>query len=76
MTEAVQRAIKYVFEDMQIDLLSVFHYPHNLISKRVIEKCGFEYEGIIKQGCKRYDGQIFDAVFYSILKSDYLKSIH
>lgn len=71
MTEAVKRVIKYVFEEMNIDLLSVFHYPHNIPSKRVIEKCGFQYEVTLKQTQKIYDGQIFDSVCYSILKSEY-----
>ena len=71
MTEAVKRVIRYAFEEMNIDLLSTFHYPQNFRSKRVIEKCGFQYEGIIKNGAKTYDGHIFDTVFYSILKSEY-----
>ena len=71
MTEAVKRAIEYVFDEMNIDLLTAFHYPHNIRSKRVIEKCGFKYEVTIKQGSKIYDGQVFDNVCYSILKSEY-----
>ena len=71
MTEAVKRVIKYAFEEVNVDLLSVFHYPHNIRSKRVIEKCGFQYETTIKQGHKIYDGQVFDTVCYSMLKSDY-----
>jgi len=71
MTEAVKRVVKYAFKEMNIDLLSVFHYPHNIRSKRVIEKCGFNYEVTIKQGNKIYDGQVFDTVCYSIFKSEY-----
>lgn len=71
MTEAVRAVIKFVFEEMNIDLLSAFHYPENIKSKRVLERCGFEYEGIIEQGCKRFDGEVFDAVCYSIFKSDF-----
>ena len=71
MAEAVKRVIKYVFEELNIDLLSAFHYPDNIRLKRVLEKCGFEYEMTIEQGCKRYDGEVFDAVCYSVLKSDY-----
>jgi len=71
MTEAAKRVIRYAFEETDIDLLSVFHYPHNFRSKRVIERCGFEYEVTIEQGNKIYDGQIFDTVCYSILKSEY-----
>ena len=71
MTEAVREVIKFVFEDMNTDLLSAFHYPDNVKSKRVLERCGFEYEGTIEQGCKRFDGKVFDAICYSLLKSDY-----
>ena len=71
MTEAVKRVTKYLFEELNIDLLTIFFYPHNVRSKRVIEKCGFEYEFTIKQARKIYDGQVFDTVVYSMLKSDY-----
>ena len=40
-------------------------------SKRVIEKCGFQYEVTINHGSKIYNGKIFDNICYSILKSDY-----
>lgn len=71
MTEAVKRVTKYLFEEMNIDLLTIFFYSHNVRSKRVIEKCGFDYETTIKQARKIYDGQVFDTVVYSMLKSDY-----
>jgi putative acetyltransferase len=71
MTEAVKRVVQYAFEETNTKLLSVFHLPHNLRSKRVIEKCGFQYEGTIVQGYENYDGQIFDSVCYHILKSEY-----
>lgn len=74
MTEAIKRIIKYLFEEVNIDLLSAFHYPDNIKSKKILYNCGFEYETTIEQGCQRYDGQIFDAVCYSILKSDYFKN--
>ena len=71
MPEALRRVIKYAFEEMNVELLSVFHYPHNTRSKRVIEKCGFYYEITIPQGQKIYDGQVFDTVCYSILADEY-----
>jgi len=75
MTEAVKGVVKYVFDEMEIDLLSAFHFPHNIRSKRVLEKCGFTYEVTIKHGNTIYDGQIFDTVCYSLLKTDYYKSM-
>lgn len=71
MTEAIKQIIKYLFEEMNIDLLSAFHYPDNVKSKKLLENCGFKYEITINQGSQRYDGQAFDAICYSILKSDY-----
>jgi putative acetyltransferase len=73
MTETVKRVVKYAFDEMNIELLTAFHFPHNIRSKRVIEKCGFQYEVTIEQGYKNYDGQIFDSVCHSILKSDYYR---
>jgi predicted acetyltransferase len=70
MTEAVKRAVQYAFDEMEVELLTVFHVPHNVRSKRVIEKCGFSYEATIEQGLKNYDGRLFDSVIYSIIKSD------
>ena len=71
MTEAVKRVVEYSFDKTGIKLLTVFHVPHNMRSKRVIEKCGFQYEGKIEQGFINDEGQVFDSVIYSITKSDY-----
>jgi len=68
MTEAVQRVVDYAFDELHAELLGASHRPGNDRSKRVIEKCGFHYDGIIEGGSKNYDGQLFDSVCYSILK--------
>ena len=73
MNETVNRVMQYAFKELNIDLLTVFHYPQNVRSRRVIEKCGFEYDGTIEQGCTRYDGLVHDAVCHSILKEDWKK---
>ena len=69
MTEAVKSAVKYAFDEMNIEVLTAFHFPHNVSSKRILEKCGFEYECVIEQGYNNYDGQIFDSVCHSIWKT-------
>lgn len=71
MTEAIKRIVRYLFEEVHIDLLTAFCYPDNVRSKNVLERCGFAYEMTVEQGCKRFDGEVLDAVIYSILKSDY-----
>ena len=71
MTGAVNKVIHFAFDEIKIDLMSAFHYPENERSKRVIEKCGFEYEITLFQSVKRYDGKLMDMVCYCILKNSY-----
>lgn len=74
MTEAVKAVIQYAFEGLEdIDLLSVFHEPDNLRTKRVIEKCGFQYELTLEKAHIGYDGKLTDSVCYRLMKSDYVK---
>ena len=70
-TEAAKHAVKHVFEDMNLELLAVYHYPFNQRSKRVIEKCGFICEGTLRHAVKLYDGRVYSAVCYSMLRSEY-----
>jgi Acetyltransferases, including N-acetylases of ribosomal proteins len=71
MPEAVKAMIFHAFEEKKVEVVSIGHFTVNEKSRRVIEKCGFKYEGIIRSAYKRFDGVIFDDVAYSILKEDY-----
>ena len=71
MTEALAAMVRCAFERKHVDVLAIGHFQGNHRSRRVIEKCGFQYEGTIRQGFRRYDGQVFDDVCYSILKEEY-----
>ena len=71
MTEAVNAAIQYAFEEMKLGLLSVCHYPFNTRSQKVIEKCGFQYEGTLRLASTRYDGAVLDDVCYSMTSEEY-----
>lgn len=71
MPEAARAAIQFAFEEMDIQVLSVYHYPFNLRSKRVIEKCGFTFEGTLRCGSVVYDGKINDDVCYSMTRREY-----
>ena len=72
MTEAVKRVLRYGFEEMGLRLMSISHYTFNDRSRRVIEKCGFVYEGTLRQTFLRYDGAVFDEAFYAITKDEWL----
>ncbi len=70
MPEAVKAAIKYAFEELNVDVLLCGHFNFNLKSKRVIEKCGFEFyaDGVYKSESL---GKIFDEKIYNITKQRY-----
>ncbi len=71
-TEAVRRVLCHAFEDLELDIVSVCHYPFNRRSRRVIEKCGFHYEGTLRKASKIYNGNVYDDVCYSMTREDYL----
>ena len=73
MTEASKAVMNYGFSLPDIDIITCCCYTYNNRSRRVIEKCGFEYEGCIRQAEKRYDGQVLDFESFSLLKSEYQK---
>lgn len=71
-TEAAKEVIRFAFEELGLDLISIFHYPFNKRSKRVIEKCGFKYEGTLRLTSTIYDGSVYDDVCYSMTRQEFL----
>jgi len=69
---ASKAVIAYAFEVLEMNMVTVHHYPFNQRSKRVIEKCGFIYEGTLRHTTKLYDGKIHDLVCYSMTKDEWL----
>lgn len=67
VSEAVKQICEIAFE--KLDLIRIFAepYAYNMGSKKVLEKAGFELEGIMKKGvCK--NGEIFDYCMYALVK--------
>lgn len=73
MTEAAKALICYAFETLKLDVLMIRTGDSNLRSQRVIEKCGFAYEGTLRRTYKIYDGSIREVRCYSILSEEYAK---
>ncbi|MCI1785977.1 MAG: GNAT family N-acetyltransferase [Bacteroidales bacterium] len=67
MTEAARCLISNASLELPINLISCTCYSFNDRSRRVMLKCGFEYEGCLRQCEQRYDGKIFDVECYSLL---------
>lgn len=70
MTEASKAVIDFGFKDTEITVITCCCYAFNKRSRRVIEKCGFKYEGCLRQGEMRYDGKVMDVESFSLLKEE------
>lgn len=71
VTEAAKTIIIYAFEILDLKRLAYCHFPHNIASKRVCEKLGFTFEGVLRKKFQRYDGKVLDDVVYSIIDEEY-----
>ena len=63
MPEAVTALIRYCFDELGLDALTVGHFSSNLQSRRVIEKCGFRFARHGEYYAKQL-GQTFDDLKY------------
>ncbi len=69
--EAVREVTRFAFDELGLDILSVVHFPFNAQSKRVIEKCGFRYEGTIRLATPVFSGDVHDDVCYSLTRAEF-----
>ena len=69
-TEATKAVIKFGFEKMNLHKVQICTKTINAPSKRVIEKCGFNYEGTLRDYFYM-DGQYVGRLYFSILRSEY-----
>lgn len=69
--EAVKKVIKYCFEDLKLDLIWCGHYDFNDKSKRVNEKCGFQYHFTKEETLERLDNKKVKTLYYNIKKENY-----
>lgn len=64
ITEAISAIVQYAFGNF--DLVRIFAEPYasNFASARVLEKCGFVYEGRLKANVYK-DGKVLDQLLYA-----------
>ena len=68
-TEAVRAIVRHALRKMALNRLEAGCYVGNPASQRVLEKCGFSFEGVLRQ--REYiKGRYPDQKFYSLLRSD------
>ena len=68
--EAVNRILEYCFNEDDVELVSIAHSFHNQNSRRVIEKCGFVYEGTLRKSTL-FEGAASDSLFYSLTRDEW-----
>jgi RimJ/RimL family protein N-acetyltransferase len=67
MTRVVKRFCRYGFETLHLIRIEAIVFENNLSSCRVLEKCGFECEGMLKKYCLK-DGYYINARLFALLK--------
>lgn len=69
-TEATKAVVAYGFEKINLHKIQICHRTTNLPSRRVIEKCGFVYEGTLRDFFYM-GGGYEDRLYYSILRNEF-----
>lgn len=67
MTNAVKQACHTAFDQDNLARIFAAVYSYNKESCKVLEKCGFELEGVLKKSVFK-NGQIFDSYMYAVTK--------
>lgn len=67
MTQAVKQLCQKLFAET--DILRIFAEPfaYNIGSRRVLEKAGFQLEGILKRNAVK-NGRVLDMAMYALTK--------
>ncbi|MBO4727933.1 MAG: GNAT family N-acetyltransferase [Spirochaetaceae bacterium] len=71
-TEATKALIRFGFEKIDLHKVQICARPVNKASRGVIEKCGFTYEGTLRDYFFK-DGHYESRMYFSILQSEYLE---
>ena len=69
-TEATKAVIQFGFEKINLHKVQICHKSINLPSHGVIEKCGFVYEGTLRDYFYQDEGYT-DRLYYSILRDEF-----
>ena len=70
--EAVNFLLNYGFNELNLDLIWCGHFDFNNNSKRVNEKCGFNYQFTKREKRKLLDNQEVNTLYYNLSKAEYL----
>ncbi len=69
MTEAVKRICAEAFKKFDLERIYADVFERNKGSRRVLEKCGFSFEGTLRNSVFK-NGEVLNACSYSLLKDE------
>jgi RimJ/RimL family protein N-acetyltransferase len=67
MTAVVQQMCQYAFAEFGLVRIIAHVFPNNGASARVLEKCGFQEEGLLRKHFRK-DGKFLDGRLFALLK--------
>lgn len=70
MSEALAAMLPYCFGELGLNRLYAYHMVRNLASGKVLQKNGFELEGVLRQRVRKW-GVFEDVMVLSILRQDW-----
>lgn len=70
MPRVVRRACEFAFREFQVSRIFAHIFTTNPASGRVLEKCGFLCEGLLRNGLLK-NGEPVDAKIYALLAADF-----
>lgn len=70
ITEAFNEVIQLSFNQIGANRIFAYHHIDNPSSGRVMEKCGLQKEGHLREVALNNQGELIDLILYSVLASD------
>jgi [ribosomal protein S5]-alanine N-acetyltransferase len=68
-SSALKGILKYGFEELKLERIFAKPLENNLASRRVLEKNGFNLEGILRMSVIKFD-KLYNQALYSLIKED------
>ena len=66
-TSALKQVCSYIFENTDIIRIFAEPFSYNIASCRVLEKAGFQFEGLLRSNAVK-NGKVIDMKMYSLIK--------
>lgn len=73
--EALRLALRWAFEEMGCERVTLDYFTDNFIAASLYEKTGFVKEGVMRCGGKK-NGEYVDLCLMSMLRDEYFKNVN